>query len=131
MAMQRQQSDSHVPNDEKVKYIKWYINAIISTFMCHFGIFVELIGLVKIHLVEYFFTGDLIKSEVFKCHCLAGMIEEFHDEANVIVCLNVDAVGAGFSHCVGAKIVQTKQVASFGHYFVKLLLGNMSGRVSR
>ena len=43
MAMQRQQSDSHVPNDEKVKYIKWHINAIISTFMCHFGIFVKLI----------------------------------------------------------------------------------------
>ena len=88
-------------------------------------------NLIKVNLVEHFFAGNLIEPQIFKGHCLAGMIQQFHDQTDIVICLDIDPVSAGFAHRVGAQVVNTEQVADFVHDLVVLLLRDVAIVVER
>lgn len=79
----------------------------------------------KINLIQHMLTTDLIKTEVSQGHGLTGMVQQLHDQTDVVVGLNVHAVGTCLAHCVRAQVVDIQQVPDFGHHIVELALINM------
>ena len=65
---------------------------------------------------------DLIQPQVCQCHGLVGMVQQLHDQTDIVIGLHVDTVGPGFAHRVRAKVVNPKQVADLGHHVIELAL---------
>ena len=70
-------------------------------------------------------TADLIKPQVCQGHGFARMVQQFHDQTNVVVGLDVHAIGSRFAHRVRAQVVDVQQIPDFGHHVVELALVNM------
>lgn len=85
--------------------------------------------LTEINLIEQFLPGDLVEAEVAEGHRFARMVEQTHDQTDVVVGLNVDPISAGLAHGVGAKIVDAEKVASFGHNLIELFFGDVTVRM--
>ena len=59
----------------------------------------------KINLIQHMLTADLIKPQVSQGHGLTGMVQQFHDQTDVVVGLDVHAVCPSFAHRVRAQVV--------------------------
>ena len=79
----------------------------------------------EINLIQHMLPTDLIQSQVCQGHGFAGMIQQLHDQANIVVGLYINAVGPRFAHRMRAKVVDSQQVPHFGHHVVELALVNM------
>lgn len=85
----------------------------------------------KINLIQHMLPTDLIQSQICQRHSFAGMIQQLHDQANVVVGLHVNAVGPGLAHRVRAKVIDPQQVPHLGHHVVELALIDMLLRARR
>lgn len=74
---------------------------------------------------------DLIQPQVCQGHGFAGMVQQLHDQANVVVGLHVNAVGPRLAHRVRAQVVDPQQVPYLGHHIVELALIDMLLRARR
>lgn len=79
----------------------------------------------KINLIQHVLTADLIKPEVSQGHGLAGVVQQFHDQTDVVVGLDVHAISSRFAHRVRAQVVDVQQIPDFGHHVIELALVNM------
>lgn len=79
----------------------------------------------KINLIQHMLTADLVQPQVRQGHGLTGMIQQLHDQTDVVVGLDVHAIGSSLAHRVRAQIVDVQQIPDLGHHVVELALVNM------
>ncbi len=70
-------------------------------------------------------TAYLVKPQVSQGHGLARVVQQLHDQTNVVVGLDVHAVSPSLAHCMRAQVVDVQQIPDFGHHVVELALINM------
>lgn len=63
----------------------------------------------KINLIQHMLTADLIKSQVRQGHGFTGMVQQLHDQADVVVRLDVHAIGSRFAHRVRAQVLMSNR----------------------
>ena len=78
--------------------------------------------LAKINFIQHLFPTDLVEAQIGQGHCLAGVVEQSHYQADVVVTLDVDPVGPGLTHRVGTQVVDVQELPYPVHDVVKLTL---------